>query len=45
MVKTKVKGKELEGMTVYKGTWSLKAHSQQLLLPFTPEPEVPSKAS
>lgn len=31
MVQTKVKGKELEGMTVYKGTRPLKAHSQQLL--------------
>lgn len=45
MVKTKVKGKEPEGMTVYKGTQPLQAHSQQLLLPFTPEPEVTSKAS
>ena len=38
MVETKVKGTDLEGVTVYKGTRPLKAPSQQLLLPSTPEP-------
>lgn len=38
MVETKVKGKDLEGMTMYKGTRPLKAHSQQLLQPSTSEP-------
>lgn len=45
MVETKVKGKDLKRMTVYKGTQPLTAHSQQLLLPFTPGPELPARTA